>query len=109
MKSIRVIGFKVEESLKKQNKSKDVLSKRIQCSLGDLEHFLKGRKMLNYSQLREVADYLNMNIDELVKPNDDNYNLGFVDCMTDFKSIDNREEILDDIYDYLDLVDEYAN
>jgi len=107
MKSIRVIGFEIEKRVKKTKISNKVLSEIINCDIRDIELFYKGRKMMSYNQLEKIADCLNVGVDDILKPNDYDYNKQYVDCMTGFKNIENREAVLDDIYDYLDLMDEY--
>ena len=105
MKNFRVIGSTIAYELSEKGLRKEDLEKELNCSDSDIDSILKGRKICSFQQIVSIADFLKIDPSVIIDGNEQYYKKSIVHCMTDFKSDDNREQILDDIYDYLDLLD----
>ncbi len=106
MKEIRVVGFSIENAVKENKIDSDRLADELGCGKFDLQKIFKGRKILTFPQLEMIARFIGMNVDGLLNNLNNAYEQKVVHCMTDFTDCKNREFILDDIYDFMDLCDE---
>ncbi|MBE5912365.1 hypothetical protein [Pseudobutyrivibrio sp.] len=106
MKGIRIVGFSIESAMKKNNVDATVIREKFGFSDVEFQQVLKGRKMLTFPQLSKIADYIGVSVKALLKEDNREYDENVVHCMTGFTKGENRENILNDIYDYMDLYDE---
>ena len=105
MRNMRVIGATIRKELEAKCVSQEQLAKEIEIDVNDLEMAIYGRKMLSFAQLFRISECLGVNIDALVEGDNSYYSNTVVDCMNGFEDEENRENILDLIYDYMDLLD----
>ncbi len=105
MRNMRVIGATIRKALEDKCVSREQLAKEAKISANDLEMVIYGRKILSFSQLSKIADYLDIKIDLLIEGDINYYTNTVVDCMNGFENEENREKILDLVYDYMDLLD----
>lgn len=105
MKDIRAVGNKIKCICENKGVSTKELSDLLECSVLDVQMSLLGRKIFSYQQLEKIAQKLCVSIDEIINVKTDNYYMYGMDCMNDFTKSENREQILDLIYDYLDVYD----
>lgn len=66
---------------------------------------LKGRAYASFPQVSALSKLLEVSIDQLLSGDKESYNTTVVHCMNDFQDTSKREEILDLIDDYVDIVD----
>lgn len=105
MKEIRVVGFSIENAVKENKIDSDKLANELGCEDYDLQKIFKGRKILTFPQLEMVAGFIGTKVDSFLNDQNDAYEQEVVHCMTGFTDYKNRETILDDIYDFMDLCD----
>ena len=84
------IGQYVERNLKEKGLSIQDLSNILNCSELDVKRFLKGRVIPTYSQLFNIANFLDISIMELLKG--------------DYISPE-KEKIINLINNYMDILD----
>lgn len=105
MRELRFLGNKIRELAEKRNISAENIAKLLDRPVTQIRMGLSGRAMFSYSQLEMIADYLQVSISVLLSKDQIDYSLNSVDCMNNFTNDKNREDILDLIYDYLDIRD----
>ena len=105
MRNFRVIGSTIEHQLSEKGLTREDLAKGLGCKAEEIDCILRGRKICSFPQILKIADILRIDPEVIVNGDERYYSKNVVHCMTDFSSEDNREQILDDIYSYLDLQD----
>ena len=105
MQKARMIGNYVEHLAQAQNLSVHDISSVLGCSDAQINEFFKGRFFLNYAQLNHLAEKLQVNVHDILAGYPEQYSATVVHCMNEFDDANNREQILDLIDDYLDILD----
>ena len=105
MQEARMLGNYVEHLANTKGLSISDLSKVLGCSEERTYSFIKGRAFASFSQISSLANALDVSIDKLLTGDVDRYNATVVHCMNDFRDARKREEILDLIDNYIDIVD----
>ena len=104
MKQARMLGNYVEHLAKAKNISVPELGKILDCEEEKVNLFLKGRVFVAFEKIMQLADTLEVSVEELLAGNEEQYNATVVHCMHEFSDTNNREMILDIIDDYLDVL-----
>lgn len=105
MQSFRMIGNYVNKLTSEKGLALSDLSGVLRCSNLQVQAFLKGRKLISYSQLSALADFLSVPVSSLLAGDKEFYAATVVHCMNEFQNEQNRERILDLIDDYMDVLD----
>ena len=102
MKDLRLLGSTIRKfSQEKHIHIEDILK----CSADEAASILDGRVFPEYAALERLSDAFGITVSELLNGDKEYYNNNFVHCMGSFDELQNREEILDIIDDYLVLLD----
>lgn len=105
MQRTRMVGNYVEHLAKERGISNAALCETLACDQTSLLAFLKGRRLASFPQLSALAETLGVSAAELIEGDAGQYEKTVVHCMNQFSKADHREEILDLIDDYLDVLD----
>lgn len=105
MKKLREIGFAIESAANKNDVDRKTMMNVIGCNQEELDMIFKGRRVLSFNMMEKLADCIGVPLCEILSINPEKYSNDVVHCMSKFSIDDNREAILDDIYDYLDLIE----
>ena len=105
MKKMRVLGKTIEKYAKEQQVSLEVLGNAIGGDINQVRLMMAGRLMVPYSVIERIASVLRVDVLDLVHGDEVYYKDTVVSCMEDFSKDDNREMILDIVYDCLDVID----
>lgn len=105
MQEARMLGNYVEHLARIKGLSISELSEILGCTEDRTYSFIKGRAFASFSQLSNLATAFGVSIDRLLAGDTDSYNATVVHCMNDFHDTNKREEILDLIDNYIDIVD----
>ena len=105
MQEARMLGNYVEHLANTKGLSISDLSRILGCSEDRTYSFIKGRAFASFSQMSNLANALDVSVDKLLTGDVDRYNATVVHCMNDFHDASKREEILDLIDNYIDIVD----
>ena len=105
MQEARMLGNYVEHLAAQKGLSISDLSKLLVCDERQVCSFLKGRAYASFEQLSTLAKALDTSVAVLLQGNEATYSASVVHCMNDFDNPQNREEILDLIDDYVDILE----
>lgn len=104
MENMRVLGNMIQKLAKEKHVATEDLGKTIHCTTNQVEQLFRGRLFLTFDQLSAVANRFQVSPDVLMDGDMDYYRETVVDCMGEFSCDENREDILNIIDDYLDLL-----
>ncbi len=106
MKRARMLGNYVQHLMTQKGLSySDVMQPLNLSSDHEVLRFLKGQTLASFQQISDLSKVLNVSVQDLLAGDAVVYNKTVVHCMHDFNDPEKREEILDIIDDYVDLVD----
>lgn len=105
MREARIFGNYIDVLSKRKGLSVSDLSCVLECTEHQVYSLLKGRVYASFSQISRLSKCLETPIEQLLSGDEAHYNATVVHCMNDFQDTDRREEILDLIDDYVDIVD----
>lgn len=105
MQRARMLGNYAQEAAKEKGLSIPAVSQILGCTEHQVLSFYKGRFFLSFPQISSLSDALGVSVEEMLRGNEEQYNKSVVDCMGEFDDIRNRENILDIIENYVDLLD----
>lgn len=108
MEELRDLGNRIKYIADEKGISVNEISNKTGQPLEQIYFGLTGRKMFSFPQLEEISDVLGVSVDAFFDSESDK-SLWYVDCMNEFTKKENRENILDIIYDYLDVLDSVKN
>lgn len=108
MQEARMLGNYIDALSTRKGLSISDLSRVLDCSEHQVYSLLKGRAYASFKQISELSKLLETPIDKLLSGDKENYDATVVHCMNDFQDTSRREEILDLIDDYVDIVDAVA-
>lgn len=106
MRDLRAIGYAIRKRAEERKIDFNRIADRIGVSVNTLNMVMAGRMALSYPQLKEIAACLDSEVSDLVNDTSYDNSDAYIDCMVGFKNLDNREHVIDLIYDYLDILDE---
>ena len=105
MKNVREIGYRIRSLMEERKLSVEDLANNLEKPADEVNMALFGRRFFSFPQLEKISDFLNVPVDRFFE-HGQNISLGdSVDCMNRFTDKENCEEVLDLIYDYLDVYD----
>ena len=104
MQDMRVLGLTIQKLAAEHHVSVPELGALIRCDADQVKRLFKGRLFLAFDQLLALADRFQVSVDTLLDGDREYYNKNVVHCMGEFAEEQNREEILNMIDDYLDLL-----
>ena len=105
MKEIRSLGNTIGYLSSQNGVTVEDLSHVLNRPVDEIKRSLAGRSIFSYQQLEKIADKLQVKVDDLFTEMPQNDLVCNMDCMNAFVNPDHREEIIDMIYDYLDVYD----
>ena len=105
MQKARVLGNYIQKLAEGNRLSIADLSVLLGCGEIQTMSLLKGRSFATFEQISKLADRFNVSVQELLDGDAEYYNRTVAHCMNQFQKTENREQILDIIDDYLDVVD----
>lgn len=105
MQRARMLGNKIEHLATSKNLSITDLSEVLGCTETQMHLLLKGRVVASFTQISRIAEKLETSVQDLLASNKAEYNSTVIHCMNEFADDNNREFILDLMYDYMDIVD----
>lgn len=108
MRKARMLGNYVDNLAQTKGLSLSDLGSIIGCTENQVYAFLKGRAYATFPQLSALADHLGKSVEDLLLGDGEIYGSTVVHCMNDFENADKREDILDLIDHYIDIVDAVA-
>lgn len=108
MQEARMLGNYVKHLADNKGLSISDLSRVLGCSENRVYSFIKGRAFASFTQMSNLASLLDTTVDDLLSGDISTYNATVVHCMNDFRDVSKREEILDLIDNYIDIVDAVA-
>ena len=108
MQEARMFGNYVDYLANGKGLSISDLSNALGCAESQVHLLLKGRAYASFSQVSTLAALLETSIEKLLSGDKMSYEATVVHCMNDFQDTNKREEILDLIDDYVDIVDAVA-
>ena len=104
MQSARMFGNYVSFLADQKHISHSDLGRTLGCTEHQVNLLLKGRAYASFDQISKLAALFQTTVENLLAGNLAHYNATVVHCMNDFQNPANREEILDYIDDYVDVV-----
>lgn len=105
MQNARMLGNYIEHLANNKGLSISDLSQTLECSEQKVRALYKGLAFASFDQISKLASLLGATVSQLLSGDSAQYNKTVVCCMNDFDEASRREEILDLIYDYVDIVD----
>ena len=102
MSLFRVIGNNIKSSLAEQNNEPQDMATALGISLGTAHKILDGRRLLNESELKKIADFVECNIEDLMTEKNDKSKVMGIQCMGEFENPNNLNKFLDLIDSYMD-------
>lgn len=99
MNDFHKIGSFIKLKMMEQNKSIQSLAEESGYSTKDIGKILDGRLFLSPKQIEEIANVLELNVDEIINCTD----VDPIECMGEFTKEENKDMLLDYIDRYVDL------
>lgn len=99
MNDLHKIGNFIKSKMNEQGKSIQSLAKESGYSAKDIGKILDGRLFLSPKQIEEIANVLELNVDEIINCTD----VDPIECMGEFTKEENKDMLLDYIDRYVDL------
>lgn len=104
MRKARVMGNYVQYLAEQKNITTTDLANVLNCTPSKVSELYKGLVYPTFLQISCLANKLGVSVQELINGNSDVYDQTVVHCMNDFENKENREQILDIIEDYIDIL-----
>lgn len=105
MRDIRNLGNIIRQIMIKKEISDVELANCLNLSQQDINLGLAGRKFFSYPQLEKIAEFIDVPVDTFFDSENGEKYAYSIDFMNKFTHEDNLENVLDIIYDYLDVLD----
>lgn len=99
MSYLRGLGKMIKTRISEQGKSIQLLAKESGYSIKDIGKIFDGRLFLSPKQIEEIANVLELNVDEIINCTD----VDPIECMGEFTKEENKDMLLDYIDRYVDL------
>lgn len=109
MSNLRNIGYKIFLLADKAENGKENLCKMLNFNDNDYTRLVTGRLSITPMQINKIAELFSVNPMEILEyKNNDAYS-EMVHCMSNFKKLENCDEILDIIDTYIDFKEAYES
>ena len=105
MQKARMLGNYIEQLAAQKGLSTSDLSQTLECPEQKVLALYKGLAFASFDQMAKLASVFGVTVSQLLSGDAEHYNKTIVSCMNDFDDPKQREEILDFIYNYVDIVD----
>lgn len=106
MTKLRLMGSYIKDLAKDNSILDSEMADILHCTQNQIERIYSGRVILSYQQLELLSKKFNMSVLDLIKGNKERYDKEFDKvCVTEFSDKANRDECLDIIDDYLDIIE----
>ena len=105
MQNARVLGNFIQKLAEENHLSVTDLSHLLSCVEHQVKSLLKGRSFASFEQISKLAEQFNVSVQQLLEGDLEHYNRTVAHCMNQFQKAEHREEILDILDDYLDIID----
>lgn len=105
MQKARVLGNYIQKLAEENRMSVADLSGLLGCGELQTMLLLRGRSFATFEQISKLADRFKVSVQELLDGDTAYYDRTVAHCMNQFQKTENREQILDIIDEYLDIVD----
>lgn len=105
MQNARMLGNFIQKLAGELHLSATDLSHLLDCEEHQVKLLLKGRSFATFEQISQLAEQFHVSVQELLEGDTEHYNRTVAHCMNQFHRTEHREEILDILDDYLDIVD----
>lgn len=99
MNDFHTIGSFIKLKMMEQNKSIQSLAKESGYSIKDIGKIFDGRLFLSPKQIEEIANVLELNVDEIINCID----VDSIEYVGEFTKEENKDKLLDYIDRYVDL------
>ena len=99
MSYLRGLGKMIKTRMSEQGKSIQLLAKESGYSIKDIGKIFDGRLFLSPKQIEEIANVLELNVDEIINCTD----VDPIECMGEVTKEENKDMLLDYIDRYVDL------
>lgn len=99
MSYLRGLGKMIKTRMSEQGKSIQLLAKESGYSIKNIGKIFDGRLFLSPKQIEEIANVLELNVDEIINCTD----VDPIECMGEFTKEENKDMLLDYIDRYVDL------
>ena len=99
MSYLRGLGKMIKTRMSEQGKSIQLLAKESGYSIKDIGKIFDGRLFLSPKQIEEIANVLELNVDEIINCTD----VDPIEYMGEFTKEENKDMLLDYIDRYVDL------
>ena len=99
MSYLRGLGKMIKTRMSEQGKIIQLLAKESGYSIKDIGKIFDGRLFLSPKQIEEIANVLELNVDEIINCTD----VDPIECMGEFTKEENKDMLLDYIDRYVDL------
>lgn len=109
MEDIRSLGNKIRQIAIEHNISEKNLADCLKLTISDMNMGLAGRKYFSYPQLEKIAECFDVPVEILFNSKNEEKYAYSIDFMNKFTNNKNLEDVLDIIYDYLDVLDSVNN
>lgn len=103
MVAMRKLGLSIQKFAEDRKIDNNQLACELSCDPLAIQSIFKGMAFLSVAQLQKLASLFKVEIQDLFTVDENYYSANVVHCMTPFTNPDNREEILDIIYSYVDI------
>jgi len=103
MQNARMLGNYIEQLATEKGLSISDLSQTLGCPEHKVQALYKGLAFASFDQMSKLAALLGVTVSQLLSGDAAHYNKTVVCCMNDFDDVNQRETILDLIYNYVDI------
>lgn len=105
MREARMVGKAIKKLTEKKGIGPEQLSQLLSLPVEIINMGLAGRQLFSFDQLEQISNYCDISMDLILDVDSPGCSAYAIDCMNDFTNINNCEDVLDLIYDYLDILD----
>lgn len=105
MQKARMLGNYLRQLAAEQGVTVAELGTLLGCSERQVNALFAGRGLPTFEQISALAGRFNVSVEKLLAGDIESYNRTIAHCMNQFQDVGKREEVLDIIDDYMDIVD----
>ena len=105
MVAMRKIGNGIRRLAEEQHVANSKICELLRITDAQLERVYFGRTVLQFEHLKTLAKLFNVQVHDLLHPDEEYYQKHIVHCMTDFDNPNNLEDILNLVDGYIDVVE----
>ena len=109
MRGTRVVGNNINLVMKQNKINADQVADTLGMSENDVLRILSGRLLLSGNELNDIANGLDVGIEELLQEKESNEYKKLIHCMGNINKQENVDRILDYIDSYIILREDSVN